>query len=41
MTDYVNSAGHEVDANLSGDTWAVVVDGDVTYTIPTVAIEGD
>lgn len=40
MTDYVNSAGHEVDAKLSGDTWTVVVDEDVTYTIPVAAIEG-
>lgn len=41
MTDYVNSAGHEVDAKLSGDMWTVVVDNDVTYTIPSVAIEGN
>lgn len=40
MTDYVNSAGHEVDAKLTGDTWTIVVDQDVTYTIPVAAIEG-
>jgi hypothetical protein len=41
MTDYVNAANHKVDATLSGDTWTVVVDDDVTYTVPMVAIEGD
>jgi hypothetical protein len=40
MTDYVNSAGHEVNAELVDDMWTIVVDEKVTYAIPRAAIEG-
>lgn len=40
MTDYINSAAGEVDANLHGDTWTVIVNGEERYEVPLAAIEG-
>ena len=40
MTDYVNSGGHDIQAELQGDTWMVVVDGKTRYEVPLAAIEG-
>lgn len=40
MKDYVNSAAGEVEAELDGDTWIVVVDGKERYEVPLALIEG-
>ena len=40
MSDYVNSAGHQIDTSFDGDTWMVVVDATEYYEIPRAAIEG-
>lgn len=40
MNDYVNSAAGEVEAELEGDTWMVVVDGKERYEVPLALIEG-
>lgn len=40
MRDYINSAGHEIDATRQADTWLVTVDADEYYEVPIAAIEG-
>ena len=40
MKDYVNSAAGEVEAELDGDTWMVVVGGEERYEVPLALIEG-
>nr|WP_241263380.1 hypothetical protein [Parahaliea mediterranea] len=41
MADYVNATkGRQVDAQLYGDTWHVIVDGAEEYRVPLAAIEG-
>ena len=40
MTDYINAANREVDAELEGDTWIVTIDGKEVYEVPLAAIEG-
>lgn len=41
MTGYVNATNREVEAELVGDTWTVVVNGREIYEVPLAAIEGD
>ena len=40
MKDYVNSAAGEVEAELDGDLWIVVIDGEERYEVPLALIEG-
>jgi hypothetical protein len=40
MKDYVNATSGEVEAELEGDIWMVVVDGKVRYEVPLALIEG-
>ena len=40
MKDYVNATSGEVEAQLQGDTWVVVVDGKERYEVPIALIEG-
>ncbi len=40
MRDYVNATGREVEAELKGDTWYLVVDRQEFYRVPLAAIEG-
>lgn len=40
MKDYVNSAAGEVEAELDGDTWVVVIDGKERYEVPLALVEG-
>ncbi len=40
MTDYVNATNREVEAELEGAIWTVVVDGEEVYKVPLAAIEG-
>lgn len=40
MTDYVNATNREIEAELVGDTWTVVVNGQEIYQVPLAAIEG-
>lgn len=40
MTDYVNAANREVQAEMEGDTWVVTIDGETVYEVPRAAIEG-
>ena len=40
MKDYVNATSGEVDAQLEGDTWIVVIDGKERYEVPLALIEG-
>lgn len=40
MKDYVNATAGEVEAELEGDTWIVVVDGKDRYEVPLALIEG-
>lgn len=40
LTDEVNATNREVEAELEGDTWRVVVDGEEEYEVPLAAIEG-
>lgn len=40
MSDYINSAAGEVEANLEGDTWTVIVNDKERYEVPLAAIEG-
>lgn len=40
MTGYVNATNREVEAELVGDTWTVVVNGREIYEVPLAAIEG-
>lgn len=40
MTDYVNAANREAQAEMDGDTWIVTIDGETVYEVPLAAIEG-
>lgn len=40
MSDYVNAANHEVEANLVDDWWNVIVDGETEYRVNRALIEG-
>jgi hypothetical protein len=40
MKDYVNATSGEVDAQLQGDTWLVIVNGKERYEVPLALIEG-
>lgn len=40
MKDYVNATSGEVEAQLQGDTWVVVVNGKERYEVPLALIEG-
>jgi hypothetical protein len=40
MKDYVNSGAGEVEAQMEGDTWMVIVNGEERYEVPLAAIEG-
>jgi hypothetical protein len=40
MKDYVNATSGEVDAQLQGDTWMVIVSGKERYEVPLALIEG-
>jgi hypothetical protein len=40
LKDYVNATSGEVEAELEGDIWMVVVDGKVRYEVPLALIEG-
>lgn len=40
MKDYVNATSGEVEAQLEGDTWIVVIDGQERYEVPLALIEG-
>ncbi|MEJ2086115.1 MAG: hypothetical protein P8Y44_10625, partial [Acidobacteriota bacterium] len=40
MKDYVNSAAGELEAELDGDLWIVVVEGKERYEVPLALIEG-
>ena len=40
MTDYVNAANREVEAELNDGLWSVTVDGETVYEVPIAAVEG-
>lgn len=40
MTDYVNASNREVEAELNGDVWTVIINGAEVYEVPLAAIEG-
>ena len=40
MSDYINAANREVEAELEGDMWTVIINGEEVYEVPLAAIEG-
>lgn len=40
MKDYVNATSGDVEAQLQGDTWLVIVNGEERYEVPLALIEG-
>ena len=40
MTDYINAANREVEAEMRDDTWIVTINGEEVYEVPLAAIEG-
>ena len=40
MKDYVNTTAGEVEAQLEGDTWIVIINGEERYEVPLALLEG-